>query len=150
MLEKRNGVRRKWGEWRCRGEGTRAEQSSDEEDDGPHPHELPDGTRSKPPEGSNKHKYLYACCSETHTHAYERAGTDKSHISLVSRNKAVYLPQYLQSSVVAQSRVLFINLTVTFPSPSVCHFFTMFSITPHQPLIRLHRLCVKISLEHIK
>lgn len=86
-----------------RGEGTGAEQSSDKEDDGPHPHELPDGTGSKPPEGSNKHKYLFACCSETHAcrreykNAHVCAGIDKSHISLVSRNKAVYLSTTVSS-----------------------------------------------------
>lgn len=130
----------------CKGESTGAEQSSDEEDDRPHPHELPDGTGSKPPEGSNKHKYLFACCSETHTHADEHT---KTHTCAQAQTKAtfplclatkpsIYLPQYLQSSVVAYSLVLFINLTVTFPSPSVYHFFKMFSITPHQPLIPLH------------
>lgn len=110
-----------------RGEGTGAEQSSDEEDDGPHPQELPDGTGSKPPEGSNKHKYLFACCSETETHADKHT---KTHTCAQAQTKAtfplclatkssVYLSQYLQSFIVDNRLVLFIYLTVIFPSPSV-------------------------------
>ena len=55
--------------------GTGGERPTDEEDDGPHCPELPDGTGSNPPEGRNKHKHLLTSCTDAHTHTHTHTHT---------------------------------------------------------------------------
>lgn len=80
------------------------------------------------------------------THAWRQAyknthmwvGTDKSHISLVSHNKATYLSTRVSSILLCSPQPGFVYQSYSHISLSIYHLFTMFSITPHLTLIPLH------------
>ncbi len=52
-------------------------------------------------------------------HTRAQAQTKATFPLCLTTKPPIYLLQYLQSSIVAHSLVLFINLTVTFPSPTI-------------------------------